>query len=416
MNNIDQLVQRRKLRALNFDIRDGIRIDRTSVVNYEKMMKKFNQLNDEYNKMAINGYIEKGTYLSDDEREREREREKDYEMINILKKINSNITQKILNVKSQREDLEKYTSYKTNIEKVTKAIDDVNNLYEDIVIKSNNFFSFDIPKVEKKIFEKDQIDLVINAVNDVINDRISKIVLLNQTIVEYKKLVKQCLPKEDVEIIQAINNELLCSICLTNKINVCINPCGHTFCDKCTDHMKSSCYMCKCNVSNKVKLFLSTNGESDNNDNDNDNIEVQPRPANFDVYAPINAFNFNEVDFNANLGEAGNEVQPRPANFDQIEVQPRPANFDQMNHIDQLFQHLELQAPIIDNGVDIDNIPVLVPVFRNIHQQILEEQEELKEEELKEEELKEEELKEEELKELKELEAQLVNYQIEVVN
>ena len=296
----------------NLDIRGEVPVNGRRVANYEQMMKRFNQLNSEYNKMANQGYAqkEKDNELTDDV-----DREKDYEMVNLLKKINGSITEKIRNVKTCREDLEKYETYKTDIEKLAKAIDDVNELYEETVIKSNAFFSFDVPKVEKKTFEKDQVEEVVNAVNDVITDRISKIALLNQNIVEYKKLINECIPKEDVETVQAISNELLCAVCLTNKINVCITPCGHTFCDKCTDHMKSSCYMCKGNVSNKVKLFLGTNGGSDDN-----GVDVQPRPANFDGYAPIGAFNFNEGGFNAIMGEGGNEVP-------QFRAAPRPEQF-----------------------------------------------------------------------------------------
>lgn len=296
----------------NLDIRGEVPVNGRRVANYEQMMKRFNQLNSEYNKMAIQGYAqkEKDNELADDV-----DREKDYEMVNLLKKINGSITEKIRNVKTCREDLEKYETYKTDIEKLAKAIDDVNELYEETVIKSNAFFSFDVPKVEKKTFEKDQVEEVVNAVNDVITDRISKIALLNQNIVEYKKLINECISKEDVETVQAISNELLCAVCLTNKINVCITPCGHTFCDKCTDHMKSSCYMCKGNVSNKVKLFLGTNGGSDDN-----GVDVQPRPANFDGYAPVGAFNFNEGGFNAIMGEGGNEVP-------QFRAAPRPEQF-----------------------------------------------------------------------------------------
>ena len=296
----------------NLDIRGEVPVNGRRVANYEQMMKRFNQLNAEYNKMANQGYAQKE---KDNELVDDLDREKDYEMVNLLKKINGSITEKIRNVKTCREDLEKYETYKTDIEKLAKAIDDVNELYEETVIKSNAFFSFDVPKVEKKTFEKDQVEEVVNAVNDVITDRISKIALLNQNIVEYKKLINECIPKEDVETVQAISNELLCAVCLTNKINVCITPCGHTFCDKCTDHMKSSCYMCKGNVSNKVKLFLGTNGGSDDN-----GVDVQPRPANFDGYAPIGAFNFNEGGFNAIMGEGGNEVP-------QFRAAPRPDQF-----------------------------------------------------------------------------------------
>ena len=56
--------------------------------------------------------------------------------------------------------------------------------------------------------------------------------------------------------------------------------------------MTTSCYMCKGNVSSKLKLYLGTNGSGDIEGNEPN--QAQPRPINFEEYAPINAFNFNE--------------------------------------------------------------------------------------------------------------------------
>ena len=41
------------------DIRGNIPVDGRRVQNYEQMMKKFQKLNAEYNKMANQGYIQK---------------------------------------------------------------------------------------------------------------------------------------------------------------------------------------------------------------------------------------------------------------------------------------------------------------------------------------------------------------------
>lgn len=293
----------------NFDLRVEPQRNGQRNESYEQIMKKFARLNDEYNKMANQGYIQKEK--DDSIFDESSERNEDYKMVNLLKQMNSSITSKLENLKSHREDLEKYENYKTDIEKLTKAIDDVNDLFELTVIKSENFFSFDIPKIEKKLFEKEQVETVITAINDIITNRISKISLLNQNIIEYKKLINECLPKEDVETIQAISNELLCSVCLTNKINICITPCGHTFCNKCTDHMRSSCYMCKGNVGNKIKLFLSTNGGT------NDPVDVQPRPANFNELAPVGVFNFNMPNLGVEMIQGG-VIRNVPANDDFI--------------------------------------------------------------------------------------------------
>ena len=79
-----------------------------------------------------------------------------------------------------------------------------------------------------------------------------------KNITEYKKLINNLLQIEisddDDRIIKNINNDLICFICFNNTINICINPCGHTFCDKCVEHMKDKCYTCNGNVKDKIKL------------------------------------------------------------------------------------------------------------------------------------------------------------------
>ena len=48
----------------------------------------------------------------------------------------------------------------------------------------------------------------------------------------------------------------MCSICVTRKINTCLNPCGHTFCLTCVDKMNNKCGMCRASFISKIKMYI----------------------------------------------------------------------------------------------------------------------------------------------------------------
>jgi hypothetical protein len=57
---------------------------------------------------------------------------------------------------------------------------------------------------------------------------------------------------------ETIPHESLCSICQTDSITHCINPCGHTYCNECVSRLKvgSNCYICRKIVTSKIKLYI----------------------------------------------------------------------------------------------------------------------------------------------------------------
>jgi hypothetical protein len=58
-----------------------------------------------------------------------------------------------------------------------------------------------------------------------------------ETLDEYIKILES-------KTIIAKKNKLECPICFDNMVDICIVPCGHTFCSKCIDGSKL-CYICK---------------------------------------------------------------------------------------------------------------------------------------------------------------------------
>jgi hypothetical protein len=67
----------------------------------------------------------------------------------------------------------------------------------------------------------------------------------------FNEELKQKLEKE-----KSYNQDLnKCSICYENKLSVCLNPCGHCYCDICIKNT-DNCFICRKNIINKIKLFL----------------------------------------------------------------------------------------------------------------------------------------------------------------
>ena len=48
-----------------------------------------------------------------------------------------------------------------------------------------------------------------------------------------------------------------CSICMTKEVVQAVTPCGHTFCEECCRTQMTSCYICRVQIRDKVRLFFS---------------------------------------------------------------------------------------------------------------------------------------------------------------
>jgi hypothetical protein len=50
----------------------------------------------------------------------------------------------------------------------------------------------------------------------------------------------------------------MCTICFEHPINICIVPCGHTFCSECTlNQIRFQCAVCRTNIISKQKIFFN---------------------------------------------------------------------------------------------------------------------------------------------------------------
>ena len=61
--------------------------------------------------------------------------------------------------------------------------------------------------------------------------------------------------------INSLNVSNTCPLCLTNSVNIYLNPCGHTCCDDCYGRLlvnnDNKCFLCRSNIMNKNSLYFS---------------------------------------------------------------------------------------------------------------------------------------------------------------
>lgn len=52
-------------------------------------------------------------------------------------------------------------------------------------------------------------------------------------------------------------NKPMCTICLDKDVNYVLVGCGHTFCTECTRKQINSCYICRCKIRERIKIYFS---------------------------------------------------------------------------------------------------------------------------------------------------------------
>jgi hypothetical protein len=79
---------------------------------------------------------------------------------------------------------------------------------------------------------------------------------------EYKELVEQYkrfIVLKGVVSIGTFQKQSapICTICLTKEVCQTVTPCGHTFCDDCSQKQMTSCFICRVQIRDKVRLYFS---------------------------------------------------------------------------------------------------------------------------------------------------------------
>ena len=125
-----------------------------------------------------------------------------------------------------------------------------NNLSKELEFKKCLNLSLKIELDEKKE--------IIKELKSDLEQKEDIIYLKDEKLKELKSDLEQ---KEDIiylkdEKLKELKSNLnKCSVCFENKLSVCLNPCGHCYCDICIKNA-NNCFICRTNIKNKIKLFL----------------------------------------------------------------------------------------------------------------------------------------------------------------
>lgn len=235
---------------------------------YSLMMQKFKKLNEQYNesvKLGVENICFKNLHygldilnLNDEDI---------FSIIDIAKCQLTQVNRNIININSK---LKIYEEVLDQISIFKETIDKINKVYENLLSKSNQIECMNVFPISSyfKDEKANYVELLKNQIETKIDEIKEEFTLNANKIIRFKKLIIKAMPEEKIKNICNI-----CNICAENTVNICINPCGHVFCNVCIDKMKN-CGICRGKIDSKIKLYLDNNDNDNETENDEmDNIE-----------------------------------------------------------------------------------------------------------------------------------------------
>lgn len=232
----------------------------------EEMMKRFNVLNEEYNKRTQNmlynrvtgGNIsnekEKGHNLIDDEDNRNF-------VGGILTKMNDDFNKMLDEMKRLIDKRPIYENHLQKCKTLIEKLRECNHLYNNISPELNPEFKKLYPDniVMSSTLVNDNVITPLSILSKNLENHINMINIDIQTL--RSKLLR--FQKFVTDVSQIKSSKLLCSVCYTNDITHCLNPCGHTYCKTCIDKMSRNCAGCRSIFTSSIKLFIQENNDTD---------------------------------------------------------------------------------------------------------------------------------------------------------
>lgn len=223
------------------------------------MMEKYNKLKESYNTnnfldVPFVGKLEKPNFdvldLQDEDIMSIIEKAK-----NEMKACRVNIHNINLAIKKHEKILEDIIHFKQTSIELSKIYDNLSIMSGRLDMESKlptiKHFGLDYTNEAFMDAYKKEIDIKIDSLKKQFTEHAEKIS-------RFKKLILKATPKESVKN--------TCSICATHKIDICINPCGHVYCQSCSDKMRN-CGVCRGSIDSKIKLFLDNDDDDDDDTN-----------------------------------------------------------------------------------------------------------------------------------------------------
>lgn len=257
----------------------------------DTMMTKFNKLKQDYAKKAAENPAN-----PDEERGFNEEDLNELEVKSAMDKINSMMTHKLAELKTVQEKIAKLTQYKTEVTDIlsnmARTQDKCSKLYLSLSLCMGgntvglnvespmsmtyvHLATFDLRRDvsgsevidplllrERLVSVKDtyvnSLCDLYDAIGEKLEDATSQMQKIHDFLNRYKETVSMC---------GAGNSSLLseynCTICYEDPVTMCMQPCGHTFCTKCTEKLTTRCFICNRPVTAKSKMFLLGREEED---------------------------------------------------------------------------------------------------------------------------------------------------------
>ena len=125
----------------------------------------------------------------------------------------------------------------------------VNNIMDLERLKSYLFITKDA--YAKRMFE------ICGKIDNKIMDETNKLGIVNDFISIYKRTLTS------FECDKKIFNKYRCTICYENEVNVCLVPCGHTFCKGCSEKAIKKCFACSAEITSRSTIYLLGKEEED---------------------------------------------------------------------------------------------------------------------------------------------------------
>lgn len=128
-----------------------------------------------------------------------------------------------------------------NIEKVQKSLAVLQ------VLPVNNSLPPLLEEVKKYLEVSYRENALDKAFEDVL--KFYKRMVALQDIMKVFRFANSCQDNDNLPV---------CPVCIERPVNMCLAPCGHTFCDTCTGRdMRFSCPVCRTTIKSKQKLFFT---------------------------------------------------------------------------------------------------------------------------------------------------------------
>jgi len=186
-------------------------------------------------------------------------------------KTQSNINASGIIIEEKKED--------DNVKKCSDMFDEFIKDYkkkQEHYLECKNKFQDEINRSKNNIKKLDLIIQFIRELDKDCNDQeteelLNSLKILSNKIENDKNIITarkeyiKC--RKDIEnnlnLIKKINSMNMsntCPLCLTNQVNIYLNPCGHTCCEECYGRLSNTenkCFLCRSNIMSKNPLYFS---------------------------------------------------------------------------------------------------------------------------------------------------------------